>query len=86
MDAKFVFQGVHMLFSQKMLDGEFWQPNETRTCTFVFIGCDLDKDAPLQGFEQSIGVLVQGSYSTEYCRFSYCISYRYSCINVVYRS
>ena len=50
MDAKFVFQGVHMLFG-----GEFseeiglWKEGEERECRFVFIGRDLDPDALQQG-------------------------------------
>ena len=50
MDAKFVFQGVHMLFS-----GEFseeiglWKEGEERECRFVFIGRDLDPEALQQG-------------------------------------
>lgn len=46
MDQKFVFQGVHMLFS-----GFFskevapWRKGEKRECRFVFIGRDLDHDA-----------------------------------------
>ena len=50
MDAKFVFQGVHMLF-----DGEFseeiglWNEGEERECRFVFIGRDLDPEALQQG-------------------------------------
>ena len=50
MDAKFVFQGVHMLFG-----GEFseeiglWKEGEERECRFVFIGRDLDPEALQQG-------------------------------------
>ena len=50
MDAKFVFQGVHMLFG-----GEFseeiglWKKGEERECRFVFIGRDLDPEALQQG-------------------------------------
>merc|ERR1719331_2919668 len=51
MEQKFVFQGVHMLFAQKMLD-QAWKPGETRTCTFVFIGRDLDKEALTAGFQR----------------------------------
>ena len=28
-----------------------WAPGETRTCTFVFIGRDLDKEALVAGFQ-----------------------------------
>ena len=50
MDAKYVFQGVHMLFG-----GEFseeiglWKEGEERECRFVFIGRDLDPEALQQG-------------------------------------
>ncbi|MBC88606.1 MAG: cobalamin biosynthesis protein CobW [Euryarchaeota archaeon] len=49
-DEKFVFQGVHMLFS-----GGFsaeiapWKNDETRECRFVFIGRDLDHKALEEG-------------------------------------
>mmetsp|Transcript_17313 Transcript_17313/g.24070 ORF Transcript_17313/g.24070 Transcript_17313/m.24070 type:complete len:339 (+) Transcript_17313:301-1317(+) len=48
---KFVFQGVHMLFS-----GGFdtykqrWKEGEKRECRFVFIGKNLDKKALKDGF------------------------------------
>ena len=29
-DQKFVFQGVHMLNSKSMLEGQYWKPGETR--------------------------------------------------------
>ena len=51
MDLKFVFQGVHMLFS-----GGFskevapWKDGEKRECRFVFIGRDLDHKALEAGF------------------------------------
>ena len=50
MDEKFVFQGVHMLFS-----GNFsteiapWKDGEERDCRFVFIGRDLDHEALQEG-------------------------------------
>ena len=50
MDEKFVFQGVHMLFS-----GNFsteiapWKEGEERTCRFVFIGRNLDHEALQEG-------------------------------------
>ena len=50
MDEKFVFQGVHMLFS-----GNFstevapWKEGEKRECRFVFIGRDLDHEALQEG-------------------------------------
>jgi G3E family GTPase len=43
MDSRFVFQGVHMLFS-----GTFatpWKPEERRVSKFVFIGRNLDVEA-----------------------------------------
>ncbi len=43
MDAKFVFQGVHMLFGGKFAEEiGLWKEDETRDCRFVFIGRDLD--------------------------------------------
>jgi len=51
MPHKFVFQGVHMLFS-----GGFnrelapWKDDEKRECRFVFIGRNLDKKALEKGF------------------------------------
>mmetsp|Transcript_39175 Transcript_39175/g.113181 ORF Transcript_39175/g.113181 Transcript_39175/m.113181 type:complete len:426 (-) Transcript_39175:92-1369(-) len=45
MDEKFVFQGVHMLFSGGF-DGRFrWRRDEVRECRLVFIGRNLDKKA-----------------------------------------
>jgi G3E family GTPase len=47
-DRKFVFQGVHMLFS-----GEFteeWTKDEVRDSRFVFIGRNLDKDEITNNF------------------------------------
>jgi G3E family GTPase len=52
MDQKFVFQGVHMLFAQQTLDGQFWKQGETRKNTFVFIGRNLDKESLIAGFQQ----------------------------------
>ena len=55
MDAKFVFQGVHMLFG-----GEFseeiglWKEGEKRECRFVFIGRNLDHDALQEGLMECI--------------------------------
>jgi G3E family GTPase len=51
-DEKFVFQGVHMLNSKSMLEGQYWKPGETRKCTFVFIGRDLDKESLIEGFKE----------------------------------
>ena len=41
-DRKFVFQGVHMLFSGDFT--EEWTKDEVRDSRFVFIGRNLDKD------------------------------------------
>lgn len=43
MDTKFVFQGVHMLFSGGFQEEFKWKEGETRSCRFVFIGKNLDK-------------------------------------------
>lgn len=46
MDEKFVFQGVHMLFSGVFSDEVApWKDGEKRECRFVFIGRDLDHQA-----------------------------------------
>jgi len=44
MDQKFVFQGVHMIFSGGFSDNR-WGKKETRECRFVFIGRNLDHEA-----------------------------------------
>ena len=41
-----------MLFNHEILEGQTWQPGETRTCTFVFIGRDLDREALVAGFQK----------------------------------
>lgn len=46
---KFVFQGVHMLFSGCFMDGYCWKEDEVRECRFVFIGRNLDKKALEKG-------------------------------------
>lgn len=46
--AKYVFQGVHMLFSGDFYDAR-WKDTETRECRFVFIGRNLDKQALMKG-------------------------------------
>jgi G3E family GTPase len=43
-DEKFIFQGVHMLFSGSFTKNIRWAPNEKRSCRFVFIGKNLDAD------------------------------------------
>lgn len=46
MDQKFVFQGVHMLFSGVFSEEVApWRKGEKRECRFVFIGRDLDHEA-----------------------------------------
>jgi hypothetical protein len=42
MNKQFVFQGVHMLFSGGFGERS-WKAGEKRTCRFVFIGRNLDK-------------------------------------------
>jgi len=42
MHKKFVFQAVHMLFGGEPT--EDWKPGEKRTCRFVFIGKNLNKE------------------------------------------
>ena len=50
MDQKFVFQGVHMLFSGTFSDEVApWRKGEKRECRFVFIGKNLDEKALEQG-------------------------------------
>ena len=49
MDAKFVFQGVGMLFAGGFSD-QMWGKDEKRENRFCFIGRDLDKDLLIQGF------------------------------------
>ncbi len=50
MNEKFVFQGVHMLFSGDFSDEiSLWKDGETRECRFVFIGKNLDHQALLDG-------------------------------------
>jgi len=67
MDDKFVFQGVHMIFSGNFsTEVAQWKEGEKRECRFVFIGRDLDHEAlqaglmecraekaPIQGSETS---------------------------------
>eukprot|EP01039_Chlorochromonas_danica_P008186 gene8186-9031_t len=52
MDQKFVFQGIHMLFSGTFMDE--WKANEKRTSKFVFIGKNLDKELLEGGFRSCI--------------------------------
>eukprot|EP00416_Gambierdiscus_australes_P033436 CAMPEP_0171109406 /NCGR_PEP_ID=MMETSP0766_2-20121228/70757_1 /TAXON_ID=439317 /ORGANISM="Gambierdiscus australes, Strain CAWD 149" /LENGTH=359 /DNA_ID=CAMNT_0011571139 /DNA_START=162 /DNA_END=1241 /DNA_ORIENTATION=+ len=48
MTQKFVFQGVHMLFSGGFSDAE-WKAGEPHECRFVFIGRNIDKQALMDG-------------------------------------
>lgn len=49
MQTKFVFQGVHMLFSGNFLPQFKWKKTEARECRMVFIGRNLDKEALEEG-------------------------------------
>ena len=50
MDQKFVFQGVHMLFSEPLAKRlHHGGKGEKRECRFVFIGKNLDEKALEQG-------------------------------------
>lgn len=51
MDAKFVFQGVGMMFSGNFDTSAKWKEGEERASRFVFIGKNLDTDFLKQGFE-----------------------------------
>ena len=51
MKKKFVFQGVHMIFTGGFSDDVEWKDGETRECRFVFIGRELDKVGLIKGFE-----------------------------------
>jgi len=51
MKKKFVFQGVHMIFTGGFSDDVEWAEGEERECRFVFIGRKLDKAALIKGFE-----------------------------------
>ena len=48
-DAKFLFQGVGMIFEGGFVE-TVWEPGEPRENRFVFIGKDLDKKALRDGF------------------------------------
>ena len=55
MDEKFVFQGVHMLFSgDYSKEIGLWKDGETRECRFVFIGRDLDHKALQDGLMECL--------------------------------
>ena len=55
MDAKYVFQGVHMLFSGDFQENiGLWKEDEVRECRFVFIGRNLDHEALQKGLKACI--------------------------------
>jgi len=55
MDAKYVFQGVHMLFSGDFQENiGLWKEDEVRECRFVFIGRNLDHEALQEGLKACI--------------------------------
>jgi len=49
MDKKFVFQGVHEIFTGGFSDHHLWDVDETRSCKFVFIGKHLDAKELTEG-------------------------------------
>ena len=51
-DQKFVFQGVHMLFSGEPLDE--WKEGEARLNKLVFIGKKLDREELTAGFKSCL--------------------------------
>ena len=51
MKKKFVFQGVHMIFSGGFSADIEWKEGETRDCRFVFIGRNLDKEEMIKANE-----------------------------------
>jgi len=50
MKKKFVFQGVHMVFTGGFSDTIEWKDDEKRTCGFCFIGRKLDRKELTDGF------------------------------------
>jgi len=51
MDLKFVFQGVHMIFTGGFAEElPPWKEGEERECRFVFIGRNLDEEMLKEGF------------------------------------
>uniref|UniRef100_A0A7S1RIW6 CobW C-terminal domain-containing protein n=1 Tax=Alexandrium catenella TaxID=2925 RepID=A0A7S1RIW6_ALECA len=49
MEEKYVFQGVHMLYTGFFNEDSKWKEGEARECRFVFIGRNLDKAALKEG-------------------------------------
>ncbi len=55
MDEKYVFQGVHMLFSGDFQENiGLWKEDEVRECRFVFIGRNLNHLALQEGLQDCI--------------------------------
>lgn len=54
MDRKYVFQGVHMIFTGAFSDSVTWKADEPRESRFVFIGRKLDKKDLIERFEQCV--------------------------------
>jgi len=52
-EEKYIFQGVHMLFTGKLDDAHKWRENEVPECRFVFIGRNLDKGDLEKGIMES---------------------------------
>lgn len=50
--ARFVFQGVHMMFDAKR--DRLWGEHESRENQLIFIGRNLDREALTRGFEQCL--------------------------------
>jgi G3E family GTPase len=49
MEKKFVFQAIHMLFTNSQDVGS-WEPAEERRCKMIFIGKNLDREELTTGF------------------------------------
>merc|ERR1712110_278058 len=52
MKEKFVFQAIHMLFSNSQL-GE-WAPDEERRCKMIFVGKNLSREELTSGFSNCL--------------------------------
>merc|ERR1712228_407658 len=52
MKKKYVFQGVHMLFSGFFSDELLWKSEEERECRFVFIGRNIKKEELIKGIKE----------------------------------
>ena len=51
-DERFVYHGVHMLFTGRFM--EKWEPGEERCCKLVFIGKDLNHEAIRAAFDDCL--------------------------------